>query len=237
MTSTLKSQLHQKGLSRADQALLILASFEGRPTTVAAVRAAAVRDGVRGAKGWNISATLANLTGKAIRTGDGWELTDAGRVSVAALIGAPVIAIASPLRSALGNLTSPDVKAFVAEAVACIEGGHYRAAVVLSWVGALGVLYEHVVTSHLAGFNTEAARRDAKWRPAKTVDDLARMKEFEFLQVLESISVVGKSVKTELEACLKLRNGCGHPNSLRVAESRVAAHVETLTLNVFAKFV
>ena len=62
------------------------------------------------------------------------------------------------------------------------------------------------------------------------------MKEFDFLQVLEAISVVGKSVKGELEACLKLRNACGHPNSLQVSDSKVAAHIETLALNVFAVF-
>jgi hypothetical protein len=62
------------------------------------------------------------------------------------------------------------------------------------------------------------------------------MKEFDFLQVLEAVSVIGKSVKGELEACLKLRNGCGHPNSLQVSESKVAAHTETLMLNVLAIF-
>ena len=53
---------------------------------------------------------------------------------------------------------------------------------------------------------------------------------------LGAISVLGKSVKTELEGCLKLRNGCGHPNSLRISENRVAAHLEILVLNVFVPF-
>ena len=71
---------------------------------------------------------------------------------------------------------------------------------------------------------------------AKNADDLTRMKEHEFLQVLESISAIGKNVKRELENCLNLRNACGHPNSLEIAENRVAAHLEILTLNVFSKF-
>jgi hypothetical protein len=62
------------------------------------------------------------------------------------------------------------------------------------------------------------------------------MKEYDFLQILESISVIGKNVKTELEACLRLRNACGHPNSLRLAEHRVNSHIETLVLNVYARF-
>lgn len=90
--------------------------------------------------------------------------------------------------------------------------------------------------SHLAAFNAEAVKRDPKWRTAKNADDLARMKEFDFLQILPAIGVLGKNVKDELEVCLKLRNGCGHPNSLVVGEHKASAHVETLIQNVFAKF-
>jgi hypothetical protein len=66
---------------------------------------------------------------------------------------------------------------------------------VLSWVGAVSVLQNYVHANVLAAFNTEASRRDAKWKTAKTVDDLGRMKEYDFLEVLESISVLGKNVK------------------------------------------
>src|SRR5262249_27285499 len=112
----------------------------------------------------------------------------------------------------------------------------FRAAIVLSWVGALAVLYDHVVAKHLSAFNGEALRRDTKWKAAKTADDLSRLKEYDFLQILAAISVIGNNVKTELEGCLTLRNGAGHPNSLRVAEHRVNSHIETLVLNVFARF-
>jgi hypothetical protein len=142
------------------------------------------------------------------------------------------------LRAHAAKLTNPDVRAFVEEAIGCAEEGFYRAAVVLSWVGAVAVLYHEVVAKDLAAFNAEALRRDPqqKWRDAKDANGLARMDEFQFLQVIEALSVIGKSVKHELEGCLKLRNGCGHPNSLKVADSKVAAHIETLVQNVFAVF-
>jgi hypothetical protein len=73
-----------------------------------------------------------------------------------------------------------------------------RAAVVLSWVGAIGVLYDHVVAYELVSFNAVATRRDAKWKLAKLNDDLSRMKEYDFLNALEAISVIGKNVKQEL---------------------------------------
>ena len=87
------------------------------------------------------------------------------------------------------------MRSFVEEAIACAEAGYHRAAVVLSWVGALAVLYELVTKKHLIAFNSEAQRRDAKWRSAKTTDDLARIKEYDFLQILEAISIIGKSTR------------------------------------------
>ncbi len=62
------------------------------------------------------------------------------------------------------------------------------------------------------------------------------MGEYDFLQIVEAISMIGKNVKQELEKQLKLRNACGHPNSLKVSENIAAAHLELLILNVFVPF-
>jgi hypothetical protein len=103
---------------------------------------------------------------------------------------------------------------------------------VLSWVGAVSLLHKYVVDNELSNFNTEATRSDQKWRPEKNTDDLARMKESDFLDVITALSIIGKSVKKELGNCLDLRNGCWHPNSLKIGDTRVAAHIEILILNV-----
>ena len=107
---------------------------------------------------------------------------------------------------------------------------------VLSWVGAVAVLHDHVISKKLGDFNAEALRRWPKWKAATTGDELAVMKEADFLQVLQAISVIGKNIREELEACLKYRNACGHPSSLKIVETRVVAHVETLMANVFESF-
>ena len=120
------------------------------------------------------------------------------------------------------------------EAIACFENRLYRAAVVLSWSGAVSVLQNHIVNKRLTDFNAEAQRRNRKWRDALNSDDLGLMREYEFLDVLESLSVIGKNVKFELKKCLQLRNGCGHPNSLSIGPHQVAAHLEILLLNVFS---
>jgi len=75
--------------------------------------------------------------------------------------------------------------------------------------------------------NSSRAAAPLRIRPSTRVD------EYDFLQVLAGISVTGKNVKNELEGCLKLRKGCGHLNTLRISDAKVAAHIETLLLSVF----
>ena len=241
---SLKDLITQKALGNTDKLLLCLAVEPVAAKAVKDVRSLAVSNGLRAAKNWNISDMLGAVTELAVRTSGGWELTAKGGQYVATIAGplmnSPMPKVASSLRSHLVKLTGPDTQRFVEEAIACFEARQHRAAIVLSWVGAVSVMYDHVILTHLAAFNAEAVSRTATskhpWQPAKTADDLARMKESEFLVVLERISVIGKSVKKELEQCLDRRNGCGHPNSLKVAEHVVASHIELLILNVFAKY-
>ncbi|MNY26434.1 hypothetical protein D3C86_1602840 [compost metagenome] len=97
-------------------------------------------------------------------------------------------------------------------------------------------MYEYVITNKILEFNTEAKRRFPKWINATNIDGLTKMKEYDFLQVIEGISLIGKNTKNELENCLKLRNSCGHPSTLAIGEQIVAAHLETLLLNIYTKF-
>jgi hypothetical protein len=237
---TLKDLLPKKEFSRADKLLLVLATDSASAKPVKLMRSVAVNYGLREARKWNISAILARADGCAVKTGDGWELNSKGKKRVSDIAGtpaaAPPSAVATSLRVALGKITDANTKAFLDEAIACYEARLYRAAAVLSWVGAASLLYAHVVSKQLPAFNAEAQRRDAKWRAAKTPDGLARMKEHDFLEMMEALAIIGKNVKEELQACLKLRNACGHPSSLKVAENRVAAHIEVLTLNAFSQF-
>lgn len=227
--------IHAGGVSRPEQLLLCLAELGEGTHSVAAIRKLAGNLGVSDA---NTSRDLQKLKGLAFQNSSGWTLTSQGARRVAELIGSPdshIQAQISSLRKLLPKL-DPGIQDFVTETIASFETKHFRAAVVLSWIGAVSLLYNFVIRNRLADFNNEAIRRDSKWRIAKTEDDLARMKEYDFLQVIESLSIIGRNIKVELEACLKLRNSCGHPNSLKVGESRCAAHLEVLILNVFSVY-
>ena len=190
---------------------------------------------------WNMSQILGASAGKAVRAPGGWELTDAGKLHLRDLgiakLSPAAMQVAVDLRAHLAKIKSDQIRDFVEEAIKCHEAELFRSAIVMSWLGAMGILHEHVHVNHLPAFNAEATRVYGKnWKKAVSTDDLGRMKESDFLDRIETLSLIGKNVKTDLKACLDRRNGCGHPNSLKIGGNQSAAHIETLLLNVFEKF-
>ena len=238
-TNNLKIWL-QKELSRQDRLLILLASFD-IPCSLNDLRERSSEAGFRIPSKWNMSDILGRSGGKAINTTKGWELTDLGKSHLKDLgitgISHAAIQVANDLRSFLDNLGDTQTKEFVSEAISCHEAQLYRSAVVMSWLGAMDTMHKHVHQKHLDDFNKEASRvLGKKWKLAKSTDDLGRMKESDFLDRIESLSIIGKNVKTELKNCLDRRNGCGHPNSYQISANQSAAHLEILLLNVFQKF-
>lgn len=235
--SALKHWLHQE-ISRLEKLLIILMTFDG-PTSVSSLVERATEAGFRAIKKWNVSDILSGSKGLALRTANGWEISDAGKRHLAhlgVLESTPSRHVAADLRRNLSNITNVDTREFVEEAILACEYGLLRSAIVMSWLAAVHVLQTFVIENHLAAFNQEASRIDTRWKAARTTDDLGKMKEADFLDRLVSLSIVGKNVKEELKRCLDRRNACGHPNSYKLGERTVSHHIEVLMLNVFAKF-
>jgi hypothetical protein len=237
----LKQAVHRKNVTKTDVALLCVAAAGAKEASTVTVRKLAIEAGVKGAKTINFSAHLNAAEDKVFKGPKGWELTDIGRKYVAGLAAqemaaSPAATEAQSLRALLPKLKNDNAREFLTEAIVCAEQSLFRAAVVLSWVGAMALLHDYAVSKHLANFNAEALKRNPKWKPAKSTDDLGKMNEAAFLEIAATISMIGKNVKNELDTCLKLRNSCGHPNSLKIGPNKVAAHLETLTLNVYAAF-
>lgn len=234
----LKTWLH-RDVTNADRLLLILATFDSA-AGVSAIKERASKAGLKITDKWNPSTTLRRTKGLAINVPGGWEITDSGRQHLRNLgvggISPATVQIASELRAHLTDISKPDVRAFVEEAVRCVEAELLRSAVVMSWVGAVAVLQDHVIRHCLTAFNAEAKRVNPNWRDAITADNLGRMKETDFLDRLAAISVLGKNVKERLKVQLDLRNSCGHPNSFAIGPHTVTSHIEILILNVFKRF-
>lgn len=237
-----KRIVHGPPLGNRDQLLVLLAIEPVEPLAVRQIKDRCAGAGLPKLAKKNISSLLGTSNGSVARTADGWELQQPGIIRVrelaqAAHVNLVVTHASRSLRGHADAIGDPLTKSFVMEAIYCFEATQYRAAVVFSWAGAVALLHKVVFTTKLIEFNAEASRRDAKWRTAKQQDDLGRMKEHDFLDVCEAIGIMGKNVKQLLQnQCLALRNGCGHPNSLSIAENSVAAHIEQLIKNVFSKF-
>jgi hypothetical protein len=239
-----KDILNTPKISIANKLLIILSSNSNQPKTTEEIIKLCKHFGVRGIDSSKVSVYLHRTGGKAIKTPKGWELTLTGIKHVSKTFGLNVgeseephdILTTKSLRSHLQKISNPNTRSFVEESITDLENKSYRSAVVLSWVGAMSVLYDYVISKKLKEFNAEAIRRDAKFKPIITPDDFRTLKESTFLDILESISLMGGDVKRELKKCLDLRNSCGHPNTLKIGENRVAAHIEDLILNVFSTY-
>lgn len=234
----LKNWLH-KDFRHIDKILIILATFDS-PIMIDGIRERAAGAGLKLTKGWNPSATLGRSKGLAIRLPNGWEITDAGKrhlrgLGISSLSPAAAL-VASNLRAHLEKIQNDTTRVFAEEAIRCYEGELYRSAIVMSWIAAVDVLHRTVVANHLVAFNASAKAVDSSWKNAVNEDGIGRMNEERFLERCSAIGVLGKNQKDELLKGLKLRNGCGHPNSLKVGPNAVANHIEILLLNVFESF-
>lgn len=232
----LKNVLHRE-IGRSAKLLIILAAAD-KPVDVTTIRQIASEAGLK-TKDWNVSDILASSKGRAIRSPEGWELTDAGMEEVENLLGTVTKRTppaASALRFEMANISDQVTVAFVDEAVRCYEGGLFRSAIVMSWLAALDVLYSEVLNNNLAAFNAAARQQFPKWKDATDRDGLALMKEVEFLERAFTIRTINKNQRAALEECLTRRNACGHPNSFNIGEPTVAHHIDVLIRNVFSKF-
>lgn len=229
-----------RDISRLDKLLTILATLDG-PSQVKEIKKAAVASGLRAIKDWNVSQILSSSRGMAVNTLSGWEITTAGKTHLTSIgvskASEAVVQIADDLRGIHARIKDTETRDFVEEAIRAFELELYRSAVVMSWLAAVDVLKKQVVKGHLNDFNKEAQRVDAKWKIARTPDDIGNMKESDFLDRLAAISMISKNAKEELKKRLDTRNACGHPNSFVIGRNAVAHHIEILLMNVFAKFV
>ncbi len=90
----------------------------------------------------------------------------------------PSNGLVKKLESKLSGLSDPQVSSFVREAIDCLNAGHLRAAVVLSWIGAVAVLHAYVAANHLLDFNADAKSNGLLKRDARGTSDFSRIKEF-----------------------------------------------------------
>jgi hypothetical protein len=232
--------LARRDISKTDKYLLIVAMHDG-PVKTNDIRAVARQNGWKDGAG-SLPGDLLRQTKNAIYLPNGWTVTEACKKSLAdrGLINpAGVLTpVTQALEKYLTDVHDPDKARFVEEAIQSVKNKAYRSAIVLTWVGAVYLLYQHVLNVKLAEFNQEGHRRSQKkeWKDKTSVDDLATLNEAEFLNMLEHIGILTKAEHKELQSCLARRNTAGHPNSASFEEVTVGAHIHELISKVYSKY-
>lgn len=154
---------------------------------------------------------------------------------------APAGGIGSALQSLeklVAHMATGAERQFLAEAVACVQVGAKRAAVVMVWLLAVDHLYRYILAKRLAEFNLALAKRpDAKGLTIKTRDDFTRLRdEKTFVEILVSANAISKDVRKILDQELGFRNSCGHPADIFIPDGKVVACIEDLVHNVILKY-
>ncbi|MFZ2160421.1 MAG: hypothetical protein WAV72_30465 [Bradyrhizobium sp.] len=235
----LRDALAHRDISKTDKYLLIVAHHDG-PVQNAEIKLIAKENGWRDGAN-SAPASFLSKTAHALLLPIGWTLTGPGRASLENRSLLSKVGVLTPVTQTLEkyvlDLHDPDKARFVEEAIICVRNKSYRAAIVLSWAGALYLLYAYVVREKLAAFNAEVHRRFPKSKNAADIDDLASLvKEAEFLNILEHIGAISKGENKELTGCLDRRNTAGHPNSHTFTEVGVGNHIETLINSVYKRY-
>lgn len=230
----------EPGKSRIDKLFAIIEFAGGGPIRISEIESIGTNAGLREVKAWNVSQTLKRSNGGAILLPEGWKLTEAGRrqLKAAGWEGRPthIVNLYDDLNDAISKIKNEERRSFLREAMQCYANEHYRSAVVLSWSGAVAVMHDYIFAKSLMQFNQEARRQGMIKRDIEHVSELQDVKDFFLLQVANSIGLLDKNQRVELDARRQFRNACGHPSALRIRERMVSAHLESLILNVFDRF-
>jgi hypothetical protein len=146
--------------------LLLLSQLE-QPAPPAKIRARGVQVGFRNVTQWNVTDVLKSAAkdGQVAQLLTGWKLLAPG-LKVIDNHYRPEAAIIHEtrhsLRAHLAKIADDQRKTFVEEAIKSFDVKAYRAAVVLSWVGAAQIIQDYIVSKHCAAFNAAGLARAAK---------------------------------------------------------------------------
>ena len=175
-----------------------------------------------------------------ISVGQGrYALSVFGVPEVEDLLGDRGLKVARPsLELLVGKIATDAEKEFLAETIACIQVSAKRAAAVMVWELSVSHMQDYVLAHKLAEFNRAlAARPDYPGLTINTKDDFAEIKkEVHFIETLRGGGIIGPDVRKILDEHLGFRNTCGHPNTLKISETKVVAMIEDLVENVVLKF-
>lgn len=126
---------------------------------------------------------------------------------------------------------------YLSEALACYEGGQFRAAVLMVWSAAVAHMLD-AISAHRGGISAYEAANVSRYggsrayREIRKRGDLMYLKESQLIQLGEDAGMYDRNARSVLEQSLDLRNKCGHPTGFVPGRGEVVIFIERLLLNV-----
>ena len=146
-------------------------------------------------------------------------------------------AISITLRDLLKDITGKEQQLFLEEAITCFEVKAFRASIIMTWLLALDVLYEYILTKKLTDINA-AITAHGKYKKIQVTkkDDFTDIKESDFIELCRVGKIITSDIRKILDEKLDFRNTCAHPNTIVVNEPKVIAFIDDLVDNVIKKY-
>jgi len=178
---------------------------------------------------------------KFIRSSDGYRLERSTHDAIGSTlsVGPGKAKGAALLAELVTQISDPDEKRFLNEAVDCYRIDARRAAIVMVWNLTMFHLQRFVLARHKAAFETALAKnkdRRIKVKKLAGMDDFSDIPEGKFIEFLRGARIVSGDVRKILDAKLGIRNTYAHPNNLTLSEVKAADFVIDLVENVIQRY-
>jgi hypothetical protein len=151
-------------------------------------------------------------------------------------LGRPVTRhLATSLRGTLAAIGDPAIKSYLEEAIAAFEHDHRRAALILTWCVAYGLVRDWMFRNHLAALNTAMAAWKYPIQIAK-LDDFQDLTESTVLDTARKAAMLSREQHKTLKGLLDLRNSFAHPTTKPITPAMVEAYIDTVIREVLPAF-
>lgn len=147
------------------------------------------------------------------------------------------IDVSEKLRDLLSKVKSKEQKIFLDEAIKCFEVKSLRASILMTWLLAMDILYEHILNYNLTIFNN-AIQTHGKYKKITILkkDDFSDLKESDFIELLRVAKLISNDIRKILDEKLGIRNSAAHPNSIVFDEFKTMGYLKDLIINVIEKY-
>ena len=128
---------------------------------------------------------------------------------------------------------------YLAEAIACAQAGHARAAIVMGWCAAIDQLQRCIVKKGFDAFNrtstavkNQTSGKYKRWNKAFNITSEAELQavfDSDLVVVLENMGLIDGNQSARLEACFMYRNQSAHPGRAPIEPAHVVAFFTDVT--------